>query len=93
MRGERVFALEVDLFDRLVAESGKVNVTPAWQFVEQSLEVFRRRPSSPLFFLRGQHQQVLRTGEGGIEQPPEIEVLDVVEWLEAFLREVAAIFQ
>lgn len=95
MRGERVLALEVDLFDGLEGQRRQIDVTPAGQLVEQALEILRWRlaQATAIALLRGQHQQVLGAGEGGIEQPPEIEVLDVLQRLEAGFRQVPAIFQ
>ncbi|MCY1341956.1 hypothetical protein D9M69_279280 [compost metagenome] len=93
VRGEGVFALEVNLFDRLKGQRRQIDIAPARHLVEQALEILRRRLAPALFLLRGQHQQVLRAREGRVEQPPEVEVLDVVEWLKALLREVAAILQ
>ncbi|MOA22231.1 hypothetical protein D3C78_1427780 [compost metagenome] len=52
VRGERVFALEVDLLDGLEGQRRQIHVTPTGQLVEQPLKVFGRRPAAPLFLLR-----------------------------------------
>jgi len=40
----------------------------------------------PMFLLRRQHQKVLRPRKGRVEQPPEVEILDVIEWIEEHVR-------
>ncbi len=94
VRGEGVFALEVDVLEACQRQGGGIEGAPIRQGIDVGLEVFRRdrrdaaraRPRHV-----GEHEEVLGAREGGVVEAAEVVLLDARERLERRAREVAGL--